>query len=122
MDRYLVVALGSAVGGMARFWLTQMGAIWWGAGFPWGTLLINLVGSLVIGLVAGLGDGVPSSLRLLLMTGVCGGFTTFSAFSLQSVDLIALGQFGSALAYVLLSVILCLGGCWLGYAGASNHL
>jgi CrcB protein len=122
MDRYLLVALGSAVGGMARFWLTQMGAVWWGAEFPWGTLVINLVGSVLIGMVAGLGGAVSNSLRILLMTGVCGGFTTFSAFSLQNVELIENGQLGSALGYIALSVLFCVVGCWVGYAGATNHL
>jgi len=122
MDRYLLVALGSAVGGMARFWLTQMGAVWWGAEFPWGTLVINLAGSVVIGIVAGMGGAVSNSMRLLLMTGVCGGFTTFSAFSLQNVELIENGQMVSALGYIAASVLLCVAGCWAGYSGASNHL
>ena len=122
MDRYLLVAVGSALGGMARFWLTQMGAVWWGAEFPWGTLVINLVGSVVIGMVAGLGGAVSNSMRLLLMTGVCGGFTTFSAFSLQNVELIENGQMVSALGYIAASVLLCVAGCWAGYSGASNHL
>jgi len=122
MDRYFWVAAGSALGGMARFWLTQMGAVWWGAEFPWGTLVINLVGSVVIGMVAGLGGAVSNSMRLLLMTGVCGGFTTFSAFSLQNVELIENGQMVSALGYIAASVLLCVAGCWAGYSGASNHL
>jgi len=122
MDRYFWVAAGSALGGMARFWLTQMGAVWWGAEFPWGTLVINLVGSVVIGMVAGLGGAVSNSMRLLLMTGVCGGFTTFSAFSLQNVELIENGQVVSALGYIAASVLLCVAGCWAGYSGASNHL
>jgi len=122
MDRYLLVAVGSALGGMARFWLTQMGAVWWGAEFPWGTLVINLAGSVVIGIVAGMGGAVSNSMRLLLMTGVCGGFTTFSAFSLQNVELIENGQMVSALGYIAASVLLCVAGCWAGYSGASNHL
>ena len=122
MDRYFWVAAGSALGGMARVWLTQMGAVWWGAEFPWGTLVINLVGSVVIGMVAGLGGAVSNSMRLLLMTGVCGGFTTFSAFSLQNVELIENGQVVSALGYIAASVLLCVAGCWAGYSGASNHL
>ena len=122
MDRYFWVAAGSALGGMARFWLTQMGAVWWGAEFPWGTLVINLAGSVVIGIVAGMGGAVSNSMRLLLMTGVCGGFTTFSAFSLQNVELIENGQMVSALGYIAASVLLCVAGCWAGYSGASNHL
>jgi len=121
MDRYLWVAFGSALGGMARFWLTQMGNVWWGA-FPWGTLLINLLGSSLIGAFFGFGTALSPSMRLFLMTGVCGGFTTFSAFSLQNLVLIERGEIVSALGYMIASVGLCLFGCWVGYAAATNHL
>ncbi len=115
MDGYLWVALGSAVGGVARFWLTQMGAIWWGAQFPWGTFVINLLGSALIGALAGLDGALSPQWRLLLMTGVCGGFTTFSSFSLQSFELIKLGNTAGAVGYMLMSVTVCLLGCSLGY-------
>ncbi len=122
MDSYLWVALGSAVGGMARFWLTQMGAVWWGAQFPWGTFAINLLGSTVIGVLAGFDGAISAQWRLLLMTGVCGGFTTFSSFSLQTFELIEQGAVASAAGYVALSVVVCLLGCWLGYAAVSSRM
>ena len=92
-----------------------------GPRFPWGTLLINVLGSLIIGLVAGLTAlparvGVHPDVRVFLMVGVCGGFTTFSAFSLQSLELLQAGEAASALGYMAGSVLLCLiavGAGWL---------
>ena len=102
-----------------RFWMTG-----WAAGlglgrFPWGTLLINVLGSLVIGVVAGLTLtperlGWHPDMRIFLMVGICGGFTTFSAFSLQVVEMIHLGDLGPAFGYVAGSVLLCLGATWAG--------
>src|SRR6185437_16054763 len=117
---YFWVAVGGALGSMARFWLT--GAMAWltGPRFPWGTLLINVLGSLVIGLVAGL-TLVPDrvawhpDLRIFLMTGVCGGFTTFSSFSLQALELIQAGEVASAVFYATGSVALCLLSVWGGW-------
>jgi CrcB protein len=105
---------------MARFWLT--GAMAWltGPRFPWGTLLINVLGSFVIGLVAGL-TLVPErvtwhpDLRIFLMTGVCGGFTTFSSFSLQTLELVQAGEMASAAFYAAGSVLPCLLFTWAGF-------
>lgn len=110
---YFWVAVGGGLGSMARFWMAG-----WVAGlgfsrFPWGTLAINVIGSLVIGVVAGLTltperlDWHPN-VRIFLMVGICGGFTTFSAFSLQVVEMLELGNFGAAVFYVAASVLLCL--------------
>ncbi len=119
MVTYLWVALGSALGGMARHWLGMFAARLLGVGFPWGTLAINVVGSFVIGLFATLtGPGgrllVANDTRIFVMVGLCGGFTTFSSFSLQTLDLIALGYPLRAGAYVVSSVGLCLVFVWLG--------
>ena len=116
----LAVALGSALGGVARYWLTLAAAKAWGEAFPWGTLLINVVGSFVIGLTFTLtaADGVwPAStnLRLFVMTGICGGFTTFSAFSLQSLQLLRDGEWLPAFAYMVGSVVLCLAAVMVGH-------
>jgi CrcB protein len=112
--------VGGALGSMARFWLT--GAMAWltGPRFPWGTLLINVLGSLVIGLVAGLTlvperVGWHPDLRIFLMTGVCGGFTTFSSFSLQTLELLQAGEMGSAAFYAIASVLLCVSFTWAGF-------
>jgi CrcB protein len=124
MILYLWVALGSAIGGAARYGLGDLAARLWGPAFPWGTLLINILGSFVIGgfgALTGPGGAVAASpsLRIFVMVGLCGGFTTFSAFSLQTVNLARDGSWGGALANVLLSVVLCLAATVLGiYAGA----
>lgn len=117
---YLWVAVGGAVGSVARFWLTGLMVWLTGPRFPWGTLLINVLGSFVIGLVAGL-TLVPErvawhpELRVFLMTGVCGGFTTFSSFSLQTLELVQAGEMAAAAFYAVGSVLLCLLFTWGGF-------
>jgi CrcB protein len=120
VSAYLAVALGGALGSVARFWLTGVMTLLTGPRFPWGTLLINVGGSFVIGVVAGLTLtperlGWHPSIRILLMTGFCGGFTTFSAFSLQALELIQAGEIAPALGYMLASVTLCLVFTWVGW-------
>ena len=110
---YFWVALGSAIGGVARYWFTGFGNRLMGADFPWSTIIINIVGSVVIGMVAA---RAPSdATRLFVMVGICGGFTTFSAFSLQTLTLLQQGEIARALANVLLSVLLCVLACWVGW-------
>lgn len=124
----LWVMLGSALGGLARFWLGAWVAAWTGLGFPWGTLLINVLGSFVIGLFAAalgergifsdaLGQGYLAfvDLRAFAMVGLCGGFTTFSSFSLQSLELMQAGRYGPALGYMAGSALSCLGAVWAGW-------
>ncbi len=110
---YAWVAVGGGLGSMARFWMTGWVAGFADGRFPWGTLAINALGSLVIGIVAGLTLtperlGWHPDLRIFLMVGICGGFTTFSAFSLQVVEMLQIGDIGPALLYVAGSVLLCL--------------
>ena len=116
---WLVVALGSAVGGVARFGVGLLVARALGAAFPWGTLLINVVGSFVIGLFGAMtvaNGPMPASLELraFVMVGFCGGFTTFSSFSLQTLELLQAGETVWAALYILGSVALCLVGVFLG--------
>lgn len=129
---YLWVAIGGALGSVGRFWLNGIISDRIGSTFPWGTLLINIIGSLVIGIIGALAvpEGrLDSASRafatLFLMIGVCGGFTTFSSFSLQTLHLLREGQWLYAGSYILFSVVLCLLGVWLGWLlGAtlsSNH-
>ena len=120
MITYLWIAIGSALGGAARYALTLWAARAWGETFPWGTLLINVLGSFVIGLFFNLtmADGpLPASahLRLFVMAGLCGGFTTFSAFSLQALLLLRGGEWVSGFAYMAGSVVLCLAAVLLGH-------
>lgn len=117
---YLWVALGGALGSVARFALATVLSERIGATFPWLTLLVNVSGSLAIGLVASLGaHGVKAldtaDARAFLMVGILGGYTTFSSFSLQTLNLARAGAWGDAAGYVVLSVVLCLAGVWLGY-------
>ena len=119
MIPYLYVALGGAIGSVGRYWTGLLAARLWGDGFPWGTLLINVLGSFVIGGFATLTlpDGpLPAglNLRVFVIVGLCGGYTTFSSFSLQTFLLIRAGEWGAALANAMLSVVLCLAAVTLG--------
>ncbi len=121
MMTYLWIAIGSALGGMARHWCTMVATALFGAAFPWGTLFINILGSFVIGFFFALtGPGgrldVPLDARLFVMTGICGGYTTFSAFSLQTLSLFQDGAWLRGGTYVAASVVLCLIAVWAGYA------
>ncbi len=121
---YLWVALGGALGSMARFALGNAMVLLTGPTFPWGTLLINILGSFVIsffGMLTGSADRfvLPYEARLFVTVGLCGGFTTFSSFSLQSVDLIRAGHPARAGLYAALSLILCLAACGLGFFSAA---
>jgi len=119
---YLWIAIGSALGGVARYWLTGFVAILLGPQFPWGTILINVTGSFVIGFFGTLTAHrfpVPFELRAFVMVGLCGGFTTFSAFSLQTLELARFGRWFEAGGNVLLSVALCLLAVWAGHALAA---
>lgn len=107
MGPYLLVAIGGAAGSVLRLAVVRLAQALLGGGFPFGTMAVNLAGSLVMGVLAALfaekaGDD-PA--RLFLMTGVLGGFTTFSAFSLDAYGLWARGEAGAALLYVLVSVV-----------------
>ena len=121
---YLLVAGGGAIGSVARFWLSEIVGRRWGDGFPTGTLAVNVVGCLVIGFFATISgpDGrwlLRPEWRLAFMSGVCGGFTTFSAFGLQTLDLGLHGQWFRAGANVMLSVLLCLLAVWIGHITAT---
>jgi CrcB protein len=113
LSSYFWVALGSALGGVARYWFTMVANRLVGADFPWSTIAINVLGSLVIGMVAA--RSPSDAARLFVAVGICGGFTTFSAFSLQTLALLQEGQPIKALANVLLSVLLCLAATWAGW-------
>jgi CrcB protein len=120
MGAWIAVAVGGAMGSVARFWLASAMTVLTGPRFPWGTLLINVVGSFVIGLVAGMTltpgrVGMHPDIRIFLMTGVCGGFTTFSAFSLQTLELLQNGDVVPAFGYAIGSVVLCVIGTYCGW-------
>jgi CrcB protein len=122
---YVWVAIGGALGTTGRYWLSGVVARLIGETFPWGTLLINVTGSLLIGFFATLTgpDGrlfVGSTARQFVMIGICGGYTTFSSFSLQTLNLVNDGEWLYAGSNILLSVALCLIAVWGGNMLASN--
>ena len=119
MNLYLWVAFGSAIGGCLRYALGRT-VLDQHTTFPWSTVLINIIGSFVIGFfgtltVSGSRFQVPESIRIFVMIGLCGGFTTFSSFSMQTVELLRGGEAGRAIAYIIASVALCLTGTVLGF-------
>lgn len=122
---YLFVALGGAVGSVLRYWCGAVFASRFTSTFPWATLLVNVSGSLLIGVLAALMQpegrwGESPLLRDLLMVGVLGGYTTFSSFSLQTLILMHEGRLAAALMNVGASVVLCLLAVWLGYLLATS--
>ena len=119
MAPWLLVAFGGALGSVARHGVNVASARLFGFGFPFGTLTVNVAGGLVMGLLAGLfalKTGASQNLRLFLMTGVLGGFTTFSAFSLDAMTLWERGEGGLAALYVAASVGLSIGAVAAGLA------
>lgn len=121
MITYLWIALGGALGSVARYALAEYIVVRHASPFPWAVLIINATGSFLIGVLAAtLGPGsrweAPTDARLFLMVGICGGYTTFSSFSLQTFDLLRQGAPGLALANAFGSVLACLAAVWLGYS------
>jgi fluoride exporter len=121
---YLWIAIGSALGGMARFWCSGAVARLIGETFPWGTLTVNVVGSFVIGFFAIISgpDGrllVGTPVRQFVMIGICGGYTTFSSFSIQTLELMRDGEWLQAGGNAVASVVLCLVAVWAGAALAT---
>ena len=117
---YAAVGLGSALGALARYLCGLAAMALLGPAFPWGTLAVNVAGSLLIGLYASLSepDGrlQPGPVqRQFVMAGFCGGFTTFSIFSLETLLLAGRGAFGLAGTFVVASVVLWLAAAWTGY-------
>jgi CrcB protein len=122
---YLWIFLGGGLGSIARFAGSGFVARLFGETFPWGTLLVNVTGSFVIGFFATLTgtEGrwlAPPSARQFVMIGICGGYTTFSSFSLQTLSLARDGEWFKAGANTVLSFALCLIAVWLGHLLAAN--
>jgi CrcB protein len=122
---YVWIAIGSAIGGAARYGCSSLAAHWFGQTFPWGTMIVNVLGSFIIGFFATLTgpDGrllASSDTRQFVMVGLCGGYTTFSSFSFQTLTLVQGGEVLRAGVNVLGSVVFCLAAVWLGYAAAAS--
>lgn len=125
MLNYFYVAIGGALGSVARFWASGLIANRFGQAFPWGTLVVNVTGSFIIGFFATFTgtEGrmlVAPGFRTFFMVGVCGGYTTFSSFSLQTLNLVQDREWLYAGGNAVLSVVLCLAGVWLGHALAAS--
>ncbi|HJR68555.1 MAG TPA: fluoride efflux transporter CrcB [Gammaproteobacteria bacterium] len=121
---YLWVAVGGALGSVARYACSGLAVRWLGGGFPWGTLFVNIAGSFVIGVLAALvtADGRPAlgpDARAFFIVGILGGFTTFSSFSLETLNLARSGALGAAAANAGLSLVSCLAAVWLGFAAGA---
>jgi CrcB protein len=115
-----IIFLGGGLGSLARWWVSGLVAERFGQTFPWGTLLVNVSGSFILGWFATVTgpDGrwlASANLRQFFMLGVCGGYTTFSSFSLQTLNLVEEGQWFRAGANAVLSLVLCLVAVWLGH-------
>jgi CrcB protein len=118
---WLAIAVGGALGAVARFALSHQTYLWLGRDFAWGTLAVNVIGSFLIGLLTILlinKFAVSAEWRALLIVGFLGSFTTFSTFSFESLQYIQTGEIGKALANILASVLACIAavglGLWLG--------
>ena len=129
LNQYLVIGLGGALGSMLRFGLgtfIDSGVSKSGQIFPWGTIVVNITGCFVIGLVATVSAPgtsryvIPPLMLRFITIGILGGYTTFSSFSLQTLSLWSDNQRWEAAANVLMSVVLCLAGVWLGAALAES--
>jgi fluoride exporter len=133
LQQYLVIGVGGALGSMLRFgvgsWIDSGMSKGTGPIFPWGTIVVNITGCFVIGFIFTIStaDGrwlISPLTRNFITIGILGGYTTFSSFSWQTLALAQDGQWGAAAANVLLSVVLCLMGVWLGatVAGSINQM
>ena len=125
MASYFWIAVGSALGGMARYWCSDVAARLVGETFPWGTLVVNILGSFVIGFFATLTGPngrfeVGLTARQFVTIGLCGGYTTFSSFSGQTLGLMQDGQWFRAGGYIVLSVVCCLVAVWAGHLLAAS--
>jgi len=111
----ILIGLGGALGSVLRY----LSILYFkGFAYPWATLFVNILGSFIIGLIVALflkNGNWPLSYRLFLATGICGGFTTFSSFSLENMELLNAGKFGLAMFYIIISIVGGLLACWLGY-------
>ena len=119
MKQLLLVGVGGFIGSIARFLVQKLNLNWQVLSIPMGTLTVNVLGSLMIGFIIGVSgksEIISPSLRLFLMVGICGGFTTFSSFTAENMTLMQNGQFATVLIYTGLSILLGFLAVYLGYA------
>ena len=119
MERFILICLGGALGTGFRYLTSGLAARWLSADFPYSTLIVNVVGSFLIGLIQEIGTTtllIPDTTRLFLTVGIMGGLTTYSSFSWETIRLMQIGAWGQAWGNVLVTTALCLGVCFLGIA------
>jgi len=118
MLNYLIVSVGAAIGGAARYWFSNIVYKFFPAIFPYGTLAVNIVGSFILGLIIFIFDErelLNNQLKIFLTIGFCGGFTTFSTFSLETFNLLRDSQYFLAALNIILSLLFCVAGVFLAY-------
>jgi CrcB protein len=123
MSIYISIALGGSLGAISRYWVSTATYSWLGNNFPYGTLMVNVAGSLVMGFLTVVlvqRFDVSDEVRLGLIVGFLGSFTTFSTFSMDTIHWIESGAVLKALAYILISVIACVLGAWAGLISAKQ--
>ncbi len=117
----LLIFMGAGIGGVFRFWVSNFSYCLFGRQFPYGTLVVNVTGCFLMGLLFTLlvekFDGIAPQLRSLLLIGLLGGYTTFSSFSIETLNLFKNGAIVSGMMNILLSVILCIAATWIGILG-----
>jgi CrcB protein len=117
MERALLITLGGAIGTALRYFVSLIAARWFGSEFPYGTLIVNLSGAFIIGLVQELGAEtllIPDNMRLFLTTGMMGGLTTYSTFSYETVRLMEANAWSQAWINISVTTVICLSLCFLG--------
>jgi CrcB protein len=125
VERFLLICLGGAIGTGLRYLTSILATRWLGAEFPYGTLIVNLGGAFVIGLVQEIGTEslrIPDNVRLFLATGMMGGLTTYSAFSYETVRLMELNAWHLAWINLVVTTAICLGLCFLGISAGRVFL
>ena len=121
MTRFLLICLGGAIGTGARYLLSEWAAVSLGTAFPWGTFLVNAIGSFLLAVIMYAGveaSALSPTMRMALGTGVMGGFTTYSTFSFETMRYLESGTPGMAVLYVGATLVVCLGACMAGWSAS----
>jgi CrcB protein len=125
MSIYIAIAIGGSLGAVSRYWVSDTTYQWLGQDFPYGTMLVNIIGSLVMGFLSVAlvhRFNVSDEVRYGLLVGFLGSFTTFSTFAMDSLHWIDNGAIFKSISYILLSVLFCLFGAWAGLVTAKQMI
>ena len=125
MSIYIAIAVGGSLGAVSRYWVSTTAYQWLGQAFPYGTLTVNLLGSLALGFLSMIliyRFQVGEAIRIGLLAGFLGSFTTFSTFAMDSLQLTESGALAKAMIYILLSVLGCVFGAWVGLLTAKQFI